>query len=271
MKLRSLYGAAGTLFKSSDREIRILMYHRVTNSKKVKDPQITVTPESFDSQMSWLHKSKYQVISLDAAVDQINIGKIESPNQVVITFDDGFRDNYECAFPVLKKYKMPAIIYLIISEVDCNSEFLTLSQIKEMQEAGIQFGSHTITHPFLTQISLQSAWDEIEHSRIWLEKTLCVPAKSFAYPSGYFNKWHQAITKRSGYSSAVTIAPGGNNAGENPHLLKRTEISCKDSLRDFKNKLRGGFDWAHILTQKHQGLLPIPHEQVDQSEKRRAS
>lgn len=238
------------------------MYHRVTEDKQVKDKHITVTPQAFEQQMQFLQENDWQVIPLSEALSQLQSGCIKHSNQLVLTFDDGYRDNYDIAYPILKKYQFPATIYLITSLINCDPYFLSLAHLTEMFEGAITYGSHSITHPNLTEISLEESWKELGSSKIGLESALGYLIKTFAYPSGYFNSIHQQMLGELGYSAALTIAPGGNTCHDSLFALKRTEISFHDSLLDFKNKLRGGFDWAHQLAQQHSGLYPVPQQPI---------
>ncbi|MBF0236263.1 MAG: polysaccharide deacetylase family protein [SAR324 cluster bacterium] len=258
MNFRTMSGMMGLLMKVPNNEIRILMYHRVNPATQLTDPHINVTPQQFDSQMEWLNKHNWKVISLDNALQQLSNSHIEQKHQVVLTFDDGYRDNFDHAFPNLKKYGFPATIYLVSDRIDNDPEFLTLHQIRIMQEHGVTFGAHTLTHPVLTSIDDSLAWNEIEGSRNDLEAKLGVPVKHFAYPKGWFNAIHEQMLQRAGFMSGMSVAPGGNTTASDKWALRRTEIALKDTMLDFKLKLRGGFDWKHKLIQIKQGLYPLP-------------
>lgn len=263
MNVRSIYGLAGRLLHRPGKEIRILMYHRVNPDKDLPDMHIPVTPGAFRDQMGWLAQNGWRVISLSEAVRQIKNGKIKIPRQVAITFDDGFRDNYHQAFPVLAHWGFPATIFLIAGRIGKDPDYIDFFQAREMQEHGIEFGSHTVTHPDLTAVPELQAQQEIGWSKALLEESLGT-IDMFAYPGGRFNTRHCRIARQAGYKAAVTIAPGGNSRGEDMFMLKRTEIARPDTRYDFKNKLYGGFDWRHRYIQKKQGLYPIPQNRQNQ-------
>ncbi len=258
MGSRSIYGVVNALIRPPRKEIRILTYHRVNPDTRLPDVHISVSPKAFKQQMAWLHQNKWRVISLREAINQISKRNIRAEKQVVITFDDGFRDNFEFAFPVLWHYKFPATIYLISSKCTKHSDYLDYYQIQIMQQHQISFGAHTVTHPNLAEIQEHQAWEEIIKSKTELEGILGKPVSSFAYPSGRFNAIHQKMLSQADFQSGLTVAPGGNGVNENLLRLKRTEIANHDSLFDFRNKLLGGFDLLHRLVQFKQGLYPAP-------------
>lgn len=259
---RSFYGIIGRLKPKLNKGIRILMYHRVNPSRNLSNQHISVAPDAFKKQIHLLMENKWQVISLKQAVEQIKNGKIRKYRQVVITFDDGYEDNYVHAYPILKAHDLRATIFLVYERIGKNQDFLNFNQIQEMQQFGISFGSHTLNHPDLTEIPDEEAGNEILNSRIFLEKKLGYPIDVFAYPFGRFNSIHCRFLKEADYSAAVSIAPGGNTGKENPYFLRRTEIAWIDTLFDFKNKLQGGFDWRHKRIQRKQGLYPAPQKAI---------
>lgn len=258
MKLRSIIGRFGAILKPARREIRILMYHRVNPSEALSDMQISVTPESFQKQMASLKENGWSVIPLENAVEQISRGYIKRDRQVVISFDDGYKDNFEHAFPVLQDHGFSAIIYLESGKCGIHPDYLTLSDIQTMLKGNIQFGAHTVNHPNLPTISGEQAWMEIAASRQALESALDREITSFAYPSGKFKAAHREMVVKAGFTSAVSIRPGGNRSGSDLYALNRTEIARHDSIADFENKLKGGFDLPHTVVQFKHGLYPAP-------------
>ena len=259
MNGRNIIGSIGKILRLPKAEIRILMYHRVNPRNDLPDNHISVTPEAFERQMLWIKENNWQVISLESAVRQLKSGTVQSNKQIVITFDDGYQDNYQFAYPILRRFKFPAIIFLAVQACFNNEdEFLNLLQMKEMLSEDISFGAHTVTHPFLTEISYYQSVKEIFESKQILEEKLNIPIQSFAYPAGYFNQHHRYLTMQADYECALSIRPGGNRPGEDLYALRRTEIARHDSLLDFKNKLQGGFDMPHLVRQYLTGLYPAP-------------
>ena len=204
----------------------ILMYHIVDDTPK-PEPN-WVKPELFDHQMAYLKKNRYKVISLQEYVDAVKEQKRLPRRSVVITFDDGYEDNYRNAFPILKKYNFPATIFLVSSWVDTKG-FLTVAQIHEMHSAGIDFGAHSRTHPHLPSLSNEEQEKEIVLSKKELEEKLGRPIKLMAYPFGGHNEQIKQIVKNSGYDAAVTTNRGFSRFQEDRYALKRIRLSDKDN------------------------------------------
>ena len=256
MRLRSIIGWFGKQLQSPSSEIRILMYHRVNPSIDLQDQRIAVTPEAFEEQMDWLVSHGWEGVSLQEAITQLRSHDISrNKKQVVITFDDGFLDNYEYAFPVLKKYRMPATIFLTSCKVDKNPDFLKKENVQEMFQHQVSFGAHTIHHHKLPTLISIEAWKEIYGSKTLLESRLEIPMDTFAYPYGHYNKEHRQMAIDAGFKAALSVVPGGNSPHQDLFTLKRTEIAFNDSLFDFVNKVQGGFDWFHRWVQVRQGRL----------------
>jgi len=235
------------------------MYHRVNPlAGTFADPRVAVMPEAFEAQMTYLAKKGWRVISLAEAARQISEKRITHTRQIVITFDDGYPDNYYFALSILAEHKFPATIFLVSERVGKRDDVsLSPVQIQEMQKYQIDFGAHTVSHPKLTHIPLEKARREIIDSKMQLEDILGCSVTFFAYPSGMFAVEHVEMLREAGYTAAVTVAPGVNGEKENIFHLRRTEVSCWDTLF-LPLKLRGAFDWKHIRSQKKRGLLPLP-------------
>lgn len=246
----SLASRAGTL--------RILMYHRIDDT--LDQDILCVTPFAFSLQMAWLKEEGYHVIDLEKALDNLRSGKLPEKS-VVITFDDGYEDNYRNAYPILSEHAFPATIFPVTAFSRGESShprykdypypitYLTAAQIAEMSRNGISFGSHTDTHPLLTSLSREAVMKEIVKSKEDLEDWTGESVHSFAYPNGAFSTDCFSILEAAGYRSALTTLPGLNTVRTSFWELRRTEISGRDSLLDFSLKMKGGFDSLHKLYQ----------------------
>jgi len=235
--------------------IRILMYHRVDRLPTYD--QLTVSPARFAEQIEHL-ATQYRVISLEQAVGELLRG---GPIQfgVVITFDDGYRDNLVHALPVLLHYQVPATIFVTTRFCDQNlshprygsgSEHLHLTwqEVRELaNEPGITIGSHTMTHPFLSRLDAQAATREIVGSRELIGKQLNRTVDFFCYPSGEFTAREVQMVTAAGYRAAVSVAPGANRVGTQRFALRRTEVTDKDGPRELALKLAGAYDPIHWL------------------------
>ena len=215
------------LWVSDKYVVPIMMYHNVGYSDK---PRLnSVTPENFAKQMAYLHKHGYQVIPFSELVKSIWEKKPLARKSVVITFDDGYEDNYTNAFPILKQYHFPAIIFLV-TDVVSKPGFLTWEQIKEMEKADITFGSHTRLHTYLPSLDKAEQRNQIRGSKEILEQQLGHPIEYFAYPSGGFNDSIQALLKETGYKAACTTNRGYHRLNDDPYIIKRIRFGNNDNL-----------------------------------------
>ena len=246
------------LFRTGSRA-RILVYHSI--SEDSLNP-FSVSPEDFEKQVRFLSQ-EYNVISLEELAACIKSGEKGIPaGSVAITLDDGFRDNYTHAYPILRKHNVPATIFVITDRLESNGaprsepgaqesgSYLSWDQVVEMSESGLSIGSHTLTHPWLTEITLEEARREIVESKERLEQRLGKPVPLFAYPGGRvcdFNQDIKAIVAESGYSGACIGLNGANGCGTDPYLLRRTKIEVGDGMYVFKKAMKGALDIFVLL------------------------
>lgn len=280
------------------RRFQILGYHKVSSEEHPFFPP--VTPEIFDQQMKFLNNC-YQVMSLQDLVARTLRGDIPE-RAVAITFDDGYRDNYDHAFPILKKYKFPATIFVATGAIGTSDliwhdrvfdafrfatvdrarladaavpelifetaesrerslratilrarklhgagrqefiddiesklrpnligsvrqQMLTWDQIREMHDAGIEFGSHTVSHTIMSNVPESQMIEELRDSKDVLSQQLGTPISSFAYPNGQYGDYNNQVKvalRNCGYSYAVTCCSGFNHASSDLFELKRS-------------------------------------------------
>lgn len=230
------------------RGVPILMYHKVNPDRKTGGLGLRVLPREFDWQMRYLKEKGFQVVSLDEAVDYLEDNKPLPSKPIVITFDDGYQDNYYYAFPILKKYGFKATIFIITGIVGKTNEWderegkptnymLTWKQIDEMAKYGIDFEAHTVNHPRLTKVPLEVAEKEIVDSKKMLEAHFKRPIKYFCYPYGLYNDQIVAIVKKAGFRAATTTKLGINDKGIDLFQLKRLRVTGHMSRRQFVEQL----------------------------------
>jgi len=155
---------------------------------------------------------------------------------VVITIDDGYRDLYTTAYPILRAHGFTAVAYIVSSFVD-QSAYVTRAQLLEMDRAGIEIASHTVHHPNLVGMSFGSALNELVSSKRWLEELVGHPVVDFAYPSGKFNAQTMAAVEQAGYSTAVTEQFSQTHSMDDRFRWTRVRVGGGESLQDFIKSL----------------------------------
>lgn len=215
-------------------QVPIFMYHYIRinpNPADVLGFNLSVPPADLATQLAYLADRGYQGVGLEEVTGFLS-GRQEEPpppRSAVLTFDDGYRDSYEAAYPLLKRYGFRATIF-VISGLVGRSGYLTWPQLRQMAADGITIGAHTIGHPDLTYLSRANALREIGESKLALEKELDRPVLLFAYPSGRYNQEVVEMVKAAGYEAAVTVNYGLWHAPEDRYTLARVRVSGGQSL-----------------------------------------
>lgn len=246
-------------------EMPVIMYHRVIEDKEenkgVHGTYITI--ENFKKHMKYLKDNGYKTITFEDLKNNKYKHRFDRGNKwVMLTFDDGYKDNYRNAFPILKNYNFKAVIYLIgllkynkwDVDVKENPErkfsLMSDEEISEMQNYGIEFGGHTMTHPRLSQISKEEALKEIKESQEILEKKLGKKMLCFAYPYGDRDKGVKEIVKELGYEFAVATDSGDVTFDDDLYNIRRIGIFPTNGLRSFKRKVSGRYNFIKIKREK---------------------
>ncbi|MFH0738532.1 MAG: polysaccharide deacetylase family protein [Candidatus Omnitrophota bacterium] len=205
----------------------ILMYHSVSPEAQ-KANRLSVTPKVFERQMRFLKNFGYNVVPLEAVISFIEEGRAIPPRTVAITFDDGYRDNYTYAFPILKKYNLPATLFVIINEIGRpGQDRLSWQEVKQMYSSGlVTFGSHCLgPEPLINLRSDEEVRRQIFDSKKALEDKLGDKVTLFSYPEGFFNDRIKYLAREAGYKLAVATSPGKKFSNHDPFALKRLRIS----------------------------------------------
>ncbi len=228
--------------KTNKKGLTILTYHSIGNEI---EPDEAVTPEEFEKQLQYI-KDNYKVIPLEEAVEYLQTDIEKIADSIVITFDDGYSDNYHNAYPLLKKHSFPATIFLISDLInDKGGKYLSRLQIGEMKSNNISFGSHTISHRILAGLEKEEIIREIKGSKDILESQLGNRINSFAYPVGTRADFDDAIVdvvKEHKYTCACSNVYGMNDENSDTFALKRIGIETTDSFFIFKQKLDGALN-----------------------------
>jgi len=219
--------------------VPILMYHYIDALPKNYDRvtyNLTVTPTNFRQQMDYLRDNGYHAITFDDLRLYFNGVRPLPSRPVVITIDDGYRDLYTNAFPVLQAHDFTAVAYIVTSFVN-RPRYVTSDMIMAMDRAGIEIASHTVDHADIARAAAPSVTYEVVASKLWLEKLLGHPIIDFAYPSGKFNIVDEQVLERAGYSTAVTEQESTYHLWATRYAWSRTRVWGAWKLSDFIKSL----------------------------------
>jgi len=240
------------LYISDKYTVPIMMYHSVDYEyHHVEESANVVKPEYFRQHLEWLKKFKYNVVSVEELVEGIKAGRRFPHNTVVITFDDGYVDNYVYAFPILKEYGFPFQL-AICSDMIGKEGFLTWEQVKEMMQRGATVASHSRTHRYLPMLPAADQYDEIANSKKILEEKLGIPIRYFFYPVGGFTDETKKMVKEAGYEAAFTTNRGYDRYNKDVYEIKRIRFGkYKPRLYIFFSKLSGYYNLFRKITPSH--------------------
>lgn len=231
--------AAAALMWSARDAVPVLNYHQV--EPKDGNP-LTLWPEQFEAQMAYLKEEGYTPVTIDEMMDACETGAPLPKKPVVITFDDGYDDNYIYAYPILKKYGFKATVFLIYDFTDTYPGYLTWQQIAEMKESGlIRFESHTMTHANLSKLtSADELRHEITDSQRLLSEKVGNEMRYIAYPGGAVNPQIEEITRSSGYRGGFTVHYGLSTPAKGPYQMDRIPIfgANMHTMSRFKLRLK---------------------------------
>lgn len=222
---------------SQDMNIPILCYHDVTPNNP-NNNGLLISPEKFKEQLQYLKDNNYTPITLDELYDYLRNNKEIPEKPVVITFDDGYKGNYEYAYPILKEFKFPATVFVISNYVG-GSDFMTTEQIKEMSNNGIQIESHTSKHDDLSKLNETEQIETLKNAKTSLEKIIEKPVNFVAYPFGRHNPNTRIAAEKSGYKLGFNLNGNFADRKDNNFNMDRIYVNGNDSLKEFENKLTG--------------------------------
>lgn len=248
------------IVKKKKYEMPVIMYHRVIKDESEKGVHGTyVTVEQFEEQMKYLKKKGYETVTFKDLLNNRYKQRFDKEKKwIMLTFDDGYKDNYENAFPILKKYQFKGIIY-ILDGIEYNKwdvdnpgnpekRFTLMNQdeLLEMQNYGIEFGGHTSTHPRLAELSTEQVKSEIINSKFNIEKIIGKELLSFAYPYGSLNEEVKRIPQEAGYKFAVATDSGSIVFSDDLFEIRRIGIFPTNNLFNFKRKVSGKYNFIKV-------------------------
>lgn len=219
-----------------------------------QEERYAIPPEKFKRQMHYLKYKGYSPVRLGELYEYLvnkNGGLPLPPKPVVITFDDGYSDNYENALPILKEFNFPATIFFVSGLVGKTNQWMKAEgfperllmgwrEISELGKNSITIASHTVNHQRLSYLNPEVAKNEIEDSKKFLEDKLGISINHFAYPYGDMNESIINMVRDSGYVTACSTRAGFNSRNVNLFELRRVEIYGTDLIWQFAIKLTYG-------------------------------
>lgn len=239
-KYNKLRNFTGKDLIHNDKQIPVLMYHSIADNSKITNSiskSIILPPEVFKEQMQYLKDNGYTTLTLDELYNFLKNNKPVPKKSVVLTFDDGYEDNYTNAYPILKEFGFRGTIFVIAGGTDKIGAYLTSAQLKEMDANGMDIQSHTLNHEDLDKLSLEKQQETLTQSKKFLENLLNKKIDYIAYPSGKYNKFTEQAAKNAGYTMAFTINNGWANKNTNILFLNRVFINALKDFNEFKERL----------------------------------
>jgi peptidoglycan/xylan/chitin deacetylase (PgdA/CDA1 family) len=219
--------------------IPVIQYHKI--DMPAADSLVRgcfTPPRRFARQMAWLKKAGFVFYMASELIEHFLQNGVFPQNGIALTFDDGWQDNYTNAFHVLKHLGIKATIFIVPSLIGKTSAralaegegpraHLSREEILEMSRHGIEFGSHSMNHRLLPELSREEVKLEVEEAKKQIEDLLQKPCRTFAYPAGFYSDVAKKIISEAGHTAAFTTVYGPADRID-LYALNRTEILRRD-------------------------------------------
>ena len=214
--------------------VPILYYHSVMLEF---GNEVRMPPDQFEAQMAYLQGKGYHSVSLDQLYQAQYRGGALPTKPFVITFDDGYADNYTTAYPVLKRHGFTATVFMVSSYIN-GEGFMSWPQLKELAANGWEIEGHTVNHHYLSKQNVTTVLNELRSSKELLERELGRPVEFFAYPFGDFNPAVAQAVRNTGYLMAVTTERGWANHDTDSWHVHRVYCYANMGLNEFSRRLQ---------------------------------
>lgn len=227
------------------RRSTVLGYHGVGPSSPAEDPRnLRVRPERFRAQVELLRDAGFEFVTVAELVRRAG-GGTPPAGMVALSFDDGMADNHSVLLPLLREYGITATVYVATGMIGApnpwtadGARMMTAEELRDLHEAGVELGAHTVSHPDLSTLSRSACLEEMVASRAAIEELTGAPARTFAYPFCRYGSEAVAAAAEAGFDAAVTCEGRG---GWEPFELKRAMLTGKDGLPSFMLKLMDAY------------------------------
>ena len=222
-------------------QLPILMYHHIADPPPDADPtrrDLSVSPQAFEAQLRYLVGAGYQPITLRDLVYHLTLDVPLPEKPIILTFDDGYEDNYTNAYPLLKKYGFVGTFFIVTEPVDKERDgYMSWAQIEIMHTNGMEIGAHSYTHLDLRGKSVDYIVWQAVGSREAIEARIQQPVRFFSYPSGGYDEQVVNVLQSANFWGAVTTETGTHQSSRQPFELRRIRVRGSDTLDAFALKL----------------------------------
>jgi peptidoglycan/xylan/chitin deacetylase (PgdA/CDA1 family) len=223
-------------------DVPILMYHYISVPPPEADDirlDLSVTPAQFEAHLAYLRQAGYETISMRQLAYALSQQAPLPPKPIIITFDDGYRDNYENAFPLLRKYGYTGVFFVFNYPIDTgDANYLTWDMVIEMHKAGMEIGSHSYRHWDLRGRDADFLIYEIVGSKEAIEQRIGEPVRFFAYPFGYYDDLTKRVIESAHFWNAVTTELGIEQSFDNRFEMPRIRMHGYDQVDELAKKLK---------------------------------
>ena len=260
----------------SAESVLVLMYHRVGEASNAWEARYAISATRFDEHMRTLQDGGFRAVGAEALVNWLEGGPALPAGSFVLTFDDGFRGVKEHALPVLQRLGWPFTVFLVsglIGQRDLWTQnanpdgvtypLLNAAEIREMQQAGVSFQSHTRSHASLPTLDDERLAAELVESRAELQSMLGTPVDFLAYPFGHVDERVARAAKQAGYRAAFATQPGFNRRDVDRHRIRRIDVYGTDTSHQLLRKMKLGtndgsvFNLARYYWGRAKSRLPV--------------
>lgn len=226
------------------------MYHRIAD---IRGDRNSLPPDKFLQQLDYLSSQGYHTVSLKDVYEYYSTGKPLPSKPIVLTFDDAYEDNFSIAMPLLAARNMQATVFPITNWVGQPNNWekfgkaatvtMNWEQLQAWLNSGMEIGSHTVTHPFLSRIQIDCLQSELIQSKLALFEQLNIDAEFLCYPYGDHNAEVILAAKKAKYKGALAIYDNAPLWNLDLYALPRIPISSRQPLWEFAIKV----SWLHSM------------------------
>jgi len=215
--------------KFPEEGVPVLMYHSIST---IPGNSLGVPVKQFTEEMEWLHRENYHSLSLEEFYQAL-ANKTPIPEKsILLTFDDGYSDNYSSAWPILHQFGLSATFFIVTNSV--GPGMMSWDQINDLARQGNSIGSHTVHHLDLSMLSNKQQENELGNSKQEIVNHLDISVQALCFPSGRYNKTTLELMSKQGYKLGFTTHPGKVHLGDELLTLKRMRISGGMALASFQ-------------------------------------